>query len=172
MVATMTRSASLRILPAVGLLCAATAVHGQTARDSLRDTARYVLPRIVVNAARERAAPPPVAVLSIRPETLIRIQSANSFDLIRRVAAIEVHEQGQGPGFASDVVIRGFTSDHSADVLLVIDGVPVNLPIHGHGEGYADWSVLLPAAIRSSRVVYGTASPLYGDFALGRSEER
>ncbi len=149
------------------LLGAAQPLHAQTARDSLRDTTRYVLPRIVVNAARERAAPPPVAVSTIRPELLVRIPSANSVDLIRRVALIEVHEQGQGPGFAADVVIRGFTSDHSADVLLVIDGVPVNLPIHGHGEGYADWSVLLPAAISSSRVVYGTASPLYGDFALG-----
>src|SRR5688572_7005113 len=158
---------SRHVLISVFLLLRAAALHGQTARDSLRDTARYILPRIVVNAPRERAAPPPVAVLNLRPEALVRIQAANSFDLIRRVAAIEVHEQGQGPGFASDIVIRGFTSDHSADVLLVIDGVPVNLPIHGHGEGYADWSVLLPAAIRSSRVVYGTASPLYGDFALG-----
>ena len=58
--------------------------------------------------------------------------------MFRRAAAVEVHEQGQGPGFASDVVVRGFTSDHSGDVLLVVDGVPVNLPINGHGEGYSD----------------------------------
>jgi outer membrane receptor protein involved in Fe transport len=148
------------------LLAGATSVQAQV-RDSVRDTMRYVLPRLEVTAPRERAAPPPVPVLTIRPAELQRTQSANTFDLIRRVAGIEVHEQGQGPGFASDVVIRGFTSDHSADVLLVIDGVPVNLPINGHGEGYADWNVLLPAAISSSRVLYGTASPLYGDFALG-----
>ncbi len=78
-----------------------------------------------------------------------------------------MHEQGQGPGFASDAVIRGFTSDHSSDVLLVIDGVPINLPVHGHVEGYADWSLLSPASIGSLRVIHGPSSPLYGDFAFG-----
>jgi hypothetical protein len=64
-------------------------------------------------------------------------------------------------------VIRGFTSDHSSDVLLVLDGVPINLPIHGHVEGYADWSVLSPAAVTGIRVIHGPASPFYGDFAFG-----
>ena len=68
---------------------------------------------------------------------------------------------------ASDVVIRGFTSDHSSDVLFVIDGVPINLPIHGHVEGYSDWSILSPAAVRGLRVIHGPVSPLYGNFAFG-----
>jgi outer membrane receptor for Fe3+-dicitrate len=87
--------------------------------------------------------------------------------MVRRTAGIEVHEQGQGPGFASDAVIRGFTSDHSSDVLLVVDGVPINLPLHGHVEGYADWSLLTPASLASLRVIHGPSSPLYGDFAFG-----
>ena len=86
--------------------------------------------------------------------------------MFRRAAAVEVHEQGQGPGFASDVVVRGFTSDHSGDVLLVVDGVPVNLPINGHGEGYSDWNSLQSEAVSSLRLIHGPASPLYGDFAL------
>ena len=64
-------------------------------------------------------------------------------------------------------MIRGFTSDHSSDVLLVIDGVPINLPLHGHVEGYADWSLLTPASLASLRVIHGPSSPLYGDFAFG-----
>lgn len=132
-----------------------------------QDTARVVLEPLVVTAERERAAPPPVATTRVNAEAVHRAQASNPYDLARRVAGIEVHEQGQGPGFASNTVIRGFTSDHSADVLLVVDGVPVNLPIHGHGEGYADWNSLLPAAVSSFRVIHGAASPLYGDFALG-----
>lgn len=131
------------------------------------DTTRLLLEPLVVTAERERAAPPPVATTRVAAEDVHRTQAANPYDLVRRVAGIEVHDQGQGPGFASNTVIRGFTSDHSGDVLLVVDGVPVNLPIHGHGEGYADWNSLLPAAVRSFRVIHGAASPLYGDFALG-----
>jgi outer membrane receptor protein involved in Fe transport len=50
-------------------------------------------------------------------------------------------------------------------VLLTIDGVPINLPVHGHVEGHSR-SILLPAAVSSLRVITGPASPLYGDFSL------
>ena len=143
-------------------LLAPAGARAQTRRDTL-----VVLEPLVVTAERERAAPPPVATVRVSPETVHATQAANPYDLFRRVAGLEVHEQGQGPGFASNAVIRGFTSDHSGDVLLVVDGVPVNLPIHGHGEGYADWNGILPAAVSSLRVIHGAASPLYGDFALG-----
>ncbi|MGV3709060.1 MAG: TonB-dependent receptor [Gemmatimonas sp.] len=119
-----------------------------------------------VTAERARAAPPPVGRIDVKPGALISTPAANAYDLVRRVTGIEVHEQGQGPGFTSNAVIRGFNSDHSADVLLVVDGIPINAPIHGHVEGFADWNVLLPGAVNSMRVIHGTASPLYGDFSL------
>ncbi len=114
-------------------------------------------------------APPPAEALGVTvgAEVVQRAPAANAYDLIRRTAGIEVHEQGQGPGWASDVVLRGFTSDHSSDVLLTIDGVPINLPIHGHVEGYADWSILAVPAVSSIAVIPGPASPLYGNFAFG-----
>jgi outer membrane receptor protein involved in Fe transport len=144
-----------------------TALLAQPGTPPAPDTGRVVLEPLVVTAERERSAPPPVATTRVSPQAVRRAQADNPYDLARRVAGIEVHDQGQGPGFASNTVIRGFTSDHSGDVLLVVDGVPVNLPIHGHGEGYADWNSLLPAAVSSFRVIHGAASPLYGDFALG-----
>ncbi|HEX5005163.1 MAG TPA: TonB-dependent receptor [Gemmatimonadales bacterium] len=125
------------------------------------------LKRIVVTGKREQAIAPPVATVEVSKEAVARAPASNAYDLIGRSAGIEVHQQGQGPGFASNVVIGGFTSDHSSDVLLVLDGVPINLPIHGHVEGYADWSILSPGAISTTRVIHGPASPLYGDFSLG-----
>lgn len=122
---------------------------------------------IVVTGKREHAVAPPVSTVEVSTEALQRAPTGNPYDLIGRSAGIEVHQQGQGPGFASNVVIGGFTSDHSSDVLLVLDGVAINLPIHGHVEGYADWSILSPGAISATRVIHGPASPLYGDFSLG-----
>src|SRR4051794_17029171 len=125
------------------------------------------LQTITVTSERPRAAAPPVTTFVVPAAELRRTFANNPYDLLRRTSGIEVHEQGQGPGFASDAVIRGFTSDHSSDVLLVIDGVPINLPLHGHVEGYSDWSILSPSAISALRVIHGPASPLYGDFAFG-----
>lgn len=131
----------------------------------------YVLEPILVTAERERATAPPVATITVSPAELHTTQSENPYDLIRRVTGLEVHDQGQGPGFASNVVLRGFTADHSSDLLLTVDGVPVNLPVHGHVEGYADWNYLFPGAISSLRVIHGPSSPLHGDFALAGAIE-
>lgn len=149
------------------------AVVRDTLRDSLRlrapqpptDT-RRLLPVVSVVRERPRAAPPPVPFIEVDATALQRSQPASAYDLVRRTTGIEVHEQGQGPGFTANAVLRGFNSDHSADVLLVVDGVPVNAAVHGHVEGFADWNLLVPAATQSLRVIHGSASPLYGDFAL------
>jgi len=135
--------------------------------DSLRSrSAQRLLPVVSVVRERPRAAPPPVPFIDVTPATLQRTLGASAYDLVRRSAGIEVHEQGQGPGFTANAVLRGFNSDHSADVLLVVDGVPINAAVHGHVEGFADWNLLVPAATQSLRVIHGSASPLYGDFAL------
>ncbi len=103
----------------------------------------------------------------ISPEAIRTVPATNAWDLIRQTAGVEVHQQGQGPGFASDAVIRGFTSDHSADVALMIDGVPANHPVNGHAEGYADWNEILPEAVSAIRVLKGPVSPWIGNFAMG-----
>jgi TonB-dependent receptor-like protein len=153
-----------------GVLLLAEAAGAQTTADSTpagRDTTRVThLKAITVTAERPLAAAPPVTTIEVPASDLRRTFATDAYDLLRRTSGIEVHEQGQGPGFASDAVIRGFSSDHSSDVLLVVDGVPINLPVHGHVEGYSDWSILSPAGVNSLRVITGPASPLYGDFSL------
>jgi hypothetical protein len=157
---------TMRILAVLAFTAgAAQAQSGDTTARG--DTAAVTqLETINVTAERPRATAPPVTTIEVPPSDLRRTFATDAYDLLRRTSGIEVHEQGQGPGFASDAVIRGFSSDHSSDVLLTVDGVPINLPVHGHVEGYSDWSILSPAAVSSLRVITGPASPLYGDFAL------
>ena len=149
-------------------LALAPAAAAQTTDSTRAPAAKQAkrLETITVTAERPKSAAPPVTTLEVQPAELRRTFSNDAYDLLRRTSGIEVHEQGQGPGFASDAVIRGFSSDHSSDVLLVLDGVPINLPVHGHVEGYSDWSILSPAAMNSLRIITGPASPLYGDFSL------
>jgi outer membrane receptor protein involved in Fe transport len=123
------------------------------------------LQEITVTAAQVRREEPSSAV-SITPLELRRATAINPYELLRQAAGIEVHDQGQGPGFASDAAVRGFSSDHSTDLALWIDGVPINEPVNGHAEGYNDWYLMFPEAIRSVDVIKGPTSPLYGNFAL------
>ncbi len=98
----------------------------------------------------------------------IGLTTANSpWDLFLLAAGLEVHEQGQGPGFASDLSVRGFSSDHSTDLALYIDGVPNNEPVNGHAEGYNDLNLLFPQVITGVDIVKGPTSALYGNFAFG-----
>ena len=168
------RSANLPALQRAAWLVAGLALLASVASAQTTDSTTErpatkevrKLETITVTSERPKAAAPPVTTIEVPASELRRTFSTDAYDLLRRTTGIEVHEQGQGPGFASDAVIRGFSSDHSSDVLLVVDGVPINLPVHGHVEGYSDWSVLSPAGVNSLRVITGPASPLYGDFAL------
>ncbi len=143
----------------------------QEQNDTLRQNSdtltriSYKLAPITVTAAPERREEPS-ASLRVTPVVLQQTPAINAYDLLRQTAGIEVHEQGQGPGFASDASIRGFSSDHSTDIALWIDGVPNNEPVNGHAEGYNDWNVLFPEAIRAVNVLKGPTSAVYGNFAF------
>jgi iron complex outermembrane receptor protein len=108
----------------------------------------------------------PSSAVKVTPSVLQQIPATTTYDLLRQGAGLEVHEQGQGPGFASDASIRGFSSDHSTDIALWVDGVPINEPVNGHAEGYSDWNLLLPEAVSSVDVLKGPTSALFGNFAM------
>jgi outer membrane cobalamin receptor len=108
----------------------------------------------------------PSSATRVTAATIRQTPAPNTYQLLRETAGIEVHDQGQGPGFASDASVRGFSSDHSTDLALWIDGVPINEPVNGHAEGYNDWYVLFPEAVSDIDVLKGPVSALYGNFAM------
>jgi len=132
------------------------------ARDSLRRTVLQPVNIIVTPAARSE----PVGATHVDAATIQLTPSHSPYDLLRQTAGLEVHEQGQGPGFSSDASLRGFSSDHSTDLALWIDGVPINEPVNGHAEGYNDFSVLFPGGVRDIDVIRGPTSALFGNFAV------
>ncbi len=87
-------------------------------------------------------------------------------DLLRLVPGLFI-AQHAGGGKAEQIFIRGFDCDHGTDIATFVDGIPVNMPSHGHGQGYADLHFLIPEVVEGMSVFKGTSSPLYGDFATG-----
>jgi outer membrane receptor protein involved in Fe transport len=73
--------------------------------------------------------------------------------------------QHAGGGKANQYFLRGFDADHGTDVLIMVDGVPVNMVSHGHGQGYADLHFVIPEAVERIEVAKGPYFAEYGDFA-------
>ena len=123
------------------------------------------LPEVTITSSPvERQVP--MSSIVVSPVEIQKTVATDSWDLLRQTTGLEVHEQGQGPGFASDASIRGFSSDHSTDMALWIDGVPINEPVNGHAEGYDDFNLLMPEAVSSMNLIKGPTSALYGNFAM------
>jgi hypothetical protein len=52
--------------------------------------------------------------------------------------------QHAGGGKANQYFLRGFNLDHGTDFAIFLDDMPLNLPSHAHGEGYADMNTVIP----------------------------
>ena len=159
------------ILPALAVVPALLAGQQPVTPDTLHQhgdtlTGRPITLQAITVAATPSRRDEPSASIRIAPAVIQQTPSFNVYDLLRQTAGIEVHDQGQGPGFASDASLRGFSSDHSTDIALWVDGVPNNEPVNGHAEGYNDWNLLFPDAIAGVDVLKGPTSALYGNFAF------
>ena len=84
-------------------------------------------------------------------------------DLLRQVPGLMV-SQHAGGGKSDQYFIRGFDADHGTDIAIYADGIPVNMPSHGHGQGYADTHFLIPEAIATVDVHKGPYAARFGDF--------
>lgn len=81
----------------------------------------------------------------------------NTQELLRIVPGLFI-AQHAGGGKAEQIFLRGFDCDHGTDVKVSVDGLPVNMVSHAHGQGYADAHFIIPETI--SNVDFG-AGPYY-----------
>lgn len=73
--------------------------------------------------------------------------------------------QHSGEGKANQYYLRGFNLDHGTDLAIFIDGMPVNMPSHGHGQGYADLNFIIPELTRGLSFHKGPYFADAGNFA-------
>lgn len=69
-----------------------------------------------------------------------------SQDILRAVPGVFM-AQHAGGGKAEQIFLRGYDIDHGTDISLSVDGMPVNMVSHAHGQGYADLHFLIPETI-------------------------
>lgn len=72
--------------------------------------------------------------------------------------------QHSGDGKANQYFLRGFNLDHGTDLATSVDGVPVNMPTHGHGQGYTDINFVIPELVQAIEYRKGTYYADAGNF--------
>ena len=88
----------------------------------------------------------------------------SSQELLRLVPGLVI-AQHAGGGKAEQIFLRGFDADHGTDVAVSVDGIPVNMVSHAHGQGYADLHYLMPEVVDAAEVRKGPYDAQDGDLA-------
>lgn len=129
----------------------------------------------------------PTGTIEIRAkaENLTGVANSGSEGIVSglRIAALPILRPGEimemvpglivtqhaGDGKANQYFLRGFNLDHGTDFATYINGVPVNMPTHAHGQGYTDLNFLIPELVDLIAYRKGTYSAMDGDFSAAGS---
>ncbi len=160
---------------AVTLASALPAQQEAVGRDSTRraDTtrARELAPLVVtgrhddlIGLART-ASEGRVGAADLRLRPLLR-----EGELLETVPGMIV-TQHSGDGKANQYFVRGFNLDHGTDFATWVDGIPLNMPSHAHGQGYTDLNFLIPELVEHLEYRLGVAHASLGDFGSAGSAE-
>jgi outer membrane receptor for Fe3+-dicitrate len=101
-------------------------------------------------------------------QTISRIDLAvnpvnNSQEILRKVPGLFIGQHAGG-GKAEQIFLRGFDIDHGTDITLSVDGMPINMVSHAHGQGYSDLHFVIPETIKNIDFGKGPYYANQGDF--------
>jgi hypothetical protein len=111
------------------------------------------------------ASPRGASDVRVRRDQLEASPRAQTSELLSAAPGFFVdHEDGEG--FGNDVYLRGFNLEHGSGIEMRLGSIPINIPIHVQGQGYADANFIIPEVVRSVRVLQGPYDPRQGDAAI------
>ena len=140
--------APLRISLAISFL--STTINVQSREDNLIGIA-------------ESATQGTVGATEIQDRPILR-----SGEVLETVPGVII-TQHAGGGKANQYFLRGFNLDHGTDFAIFLDGMPLNLPSHAHGEGYADMNTVIPEFVERVDYQKGPYSADVGNYGSAGS---
>ncbi|WP_456458789.1 TonB-dependent receptor [Reichenbachiella sp.] len=87
----------------------------------------------------------------------------SSQQVLRTVPGLMIGQHAGG-GKAEQIFLRGFDIDHGTDFNMTVDGMPVNMVSHAHGQGYSDLHFLIPELIQDINFGKGPYNATKGNF--------
>ena len=124
------------------------------------------LEEVVVSGKLERLGGDPAsATVGIATSEQLDLRPVLRTGELLEVVPGLVVTQHSGSGKANQYFLRGFNLDHGTDLATSVDGVPVNMPTHAHGQGYTDINFVIPELIESIEYRKGTYYADTGNFS-------
>ena len=117
------------------------------------------LQSVQVNAAARTGIFHTISDLDIHLRPII-----NSQEVLRIVPGLFMGQHAGG-GKAEQIFLRGFDIDHGTDIQINVDGMPVNMVSHAHGQGYADLHFVIPELVEKVNFNKGPYFADKGNFA-------
>lgn len=151
-----------RMALAATLLCLGQAAAAQSQPDRVEITGRHYDNALGTSDAASQGA--------IRAELLKSRPALRPGEVLEFVPGVIV-TQHSGDGKANQYFLRGFNLDHGTDFATTVNGLPVNMPTHGHGQGYADLNFLIPELVDRIEYRKGPYFAQYGDFSSAGSAD-
>jgi hypothetical protein len=148
----------LRHLPVCGALLAAAGAASPSGVPVLKEVVVKASDGALLGSA-DSATEGTVGAAQIATRPLLR-----AAELIETVPGMIV-TQHSGDGKANQYFLRGFNLDHGSDFATSVDGVPVNVASHGHGQGYMDLNFVIPELVSAIRYRKGVYAADDGDFS-------
>jgi outer membrane receptor protein involved in Fe transport len=99
-----------------------------------------------------------VGALDLQARPIFRVG-----ELVETIPGVIV-TQHAGGGKANQFYLRGFNLDHGTDLATSVDGMPVNMVTHAHGQGYTDLNILIPELVDNVSFKKGPYYAEVGDF--------
>ncbi|UQV43764.1 TonB-dependent receptor [Janthinobacterium lividum] len=100
----------------------------------------------------------------ITSELIVNRPALRTGELLEFVPGLIV-TQHSGDGKANQYFLRGFNLDHGTDFATHVDGMPVNMRTHAHGQGYSDLNFLIPELVQRIDYKKGPYFAGEGDFS-------
>ncbi len=107
---------------------------------------------------------------TIRAELLKSRPALRPGEVLEFVPGVIV-TQHSGDGKANQYFLRGFNLDHGTDFATTVNGLPVNMPTHAHGQGYSDLNFLIPELVDRIEYRKGPYFAKNGDFSAAGSAD-
>jgi hypothetical protein len=155
-----------RVLLFVGIGLVTAPAWGQTKSPLAPTGASTVLPGVTVTAPADLERQPTDAASEqrISGETLNTRPVTRPAEVLEAVPGLIV-TQHSGEGKANQYFLRGFNLDHGTDIGIWLDGMPINMRTHAHGQGYSDLNFMIPELVDNVLVRKGPYWASEGDFS-------
>ena len=159
----------MHILPEVHTYlfpCCAVALVIAAGAQAQTTGASVVLPAVTVTAPVDLERQPTDAASEqrISGETLNARPVTRPAEILEAVPGLIV-TQHSGDGKANQYFLRGFNLDHGTDIGIWLDGMPINMRTHAHGQGYSDLNFMIPELVDNVLLRKGPYWAHEGDFS-------